>query len=413
MAATGAALCRAQQPADDREIWLGPDLVAGSAQGERQYFFEPLQVDDTTDARNGVKKFDFAGGRFSASHRWKSRSTSPWRPARSLPCAWESTSAPRPRRRSSSTRGASRWRASTRAPSARRSPRSRPSARRWRTGSARQGVTLRFLGVGTTGAGRKFIGSIVKADLVVDEITAHARAAYALDPAIDTIIEIGGQDAKFTTMRDGMVTFSHMNTVCAAGTGSFLEEQAERLGCSLADYERRVRGRPRPAVQRQVRRVHGARHQQLSCAAAFPRKRSLRRRCTACGRTTCRRWPAERPSVNGSPSREPRRATRPSSPLSAMGWASPSSSRATATSPAHSARHCSSRRTAASIPGFSALRPCGTRFPFARRPASCAAITAGSGSPRWPGRRWRTGFSAEGTTASRSSWTRTRRDSTC
>ena len=107
----------------------------------------------------------------------------------------------------------------------------------WR---GRAGVSLRVLGAGTTGAGRKFIGSIVKADRIVDEITAHARAAYELDPAIDTIIEIGGQDAKFTSMRDGMVTFSYMNTVCAAGTGSFLEEQANRLGCDLADYARRV-----------------------------------------------------------------------------------------------------------------------------------------------------------------------------
>jgi predicted CoA-substrate-specific enzyme activase len=106
----------------------------------------------------------------------------------------------------------------------------------------RAGVRFRFLGVGTTGAGRKFVGAIVRADLVVDEITAHARAAYELDAGIDTIIEIGGQDAKFTTMRDGMVTFSHMNTVCAAGTGSFLEEQAARLGCDLASYEQRVRG---------------------------------------------------------------------------------------------------------------------------------------------------------------------------
>jgi predicted CoA-substrate-specific enzyme activase len=106
----------------------------------------------------------------------------------------------------------------------------------------RAGVRFRFLGVGATGAGRKFIGAIVRADLVVDEITAHARAAYELDAGIDTIIEIGGQDAKFTTMRDGMVTFSHMNTVCAAGTGSFLEEQAARLGCDLASYEERVRG---------------------------------------------------------------------------------------------------------------------------------------------------------------------------
>jgi predicted CoA-substrate-specific enzyme activase len=110
----------------------------------------------------------------------------------------------------------------------------------------RAGVSLVFRGAGTTGAGRRFIGAILKADLVVDEITAHARAAFELDPGIDTIIEIGGQDAKFTTMRDGMVTFSHMNTVCAAGTGSFLEEQAARVGCDLRDYSRRVRGARAP-----------------------------------------------------------------------------------------------------------------------------------------------------------------------
>ncbi|HVO40753.1 MAG TPA: acyl-CoA dehydratase activase [Spirochaetia bacterium] len=107
---------------------------------------------------------------------------------------------------------------------------------------SRRHASFRVVGAAVTGAGRKLIGAVIKADLVVDEITAHARAAYSLDPEIDTIIEIGGQDAKFTTMSGGMVTFSHMNTVCAAGTGSFLEEQAARLGCGLEDYERRVRG---------------------------------------------------------------------------------------------------------------------------------------------------------------------------
>ena len=63
------------------------------------------------------------------------------------------------------------------------------------------------------------------ADLIVDEITAHARAAYELNPKTDTIIEIGGQDSKFTLMHDGMVTFSQMNAVCAAGTGSFLRSR--------------------------------------------------------------------------------------------------------------------------------------------------------------------------------------------
>lgn len=101
-------------------------------------------------------------------------------------------------------------------------------------------------GVGTTGSGRKFIGKILKADLITDEITSHARAAYELNPKTDTIIEIGGQDAKFTLMHNGNVTFSQMNTVCAAGTGSFLQEQARKLGCSLSDFTRMVENADAP-----------------------------------------------------------------------------------------------------------------------------------------------------------------------
>jgi predicted CoA-substrate-specific enzyme activase len=101
---------------------------------------------------------------------------------------------------------------------------------------------LKIRSVGTTGAGRKFIGEVIGADLILNEITAHARAAYELDPQIDTIIEIGGQDSKFTSMRDGMVSFSQMNTVCAAGTGSFIEEQANKLGVPLAEYSTRAEG---------------------------------------------------------------------------------------------------------------------------------------------------------------------------
>ncbi len=105
---------------------------------------------------------------------------------------------------------------------------------------------LTILGAGTTGSGRKFIGCIVGADLVLDEITAHARAACELDPTVDTIIEIGGQDAKFTTLKDGRVTSAVMNSVCAAGTGSFIEEQAAKLDCPLTDYARRTENRSAP-----------------------------------------------------------------------------------------------------------------------------------------------------------------------
>ena len=109
-------------------------------------------------------------------------------------------------------------------------------------------ITLDFKGAGTTGSGRKFVGEIMGADIILDEITAHARAAYQLNPDTDTIIEIGGQDSKFTTMRKGVVTFSQMNTVCAAGTGSFIEEQAEKLDVPLKEFSSRAQGVRSPLV---------------------------------------------------------------------------------------------------------------------------------------------------------------------
>ncbi len=102
-------------------------------------------------------------------------------------------------------------------------------------------IKMEILGCGTTGSGRKLSGGIIGADLVLDEITAHARAARQLDPTVDTIIEIGGQDAKFTTMKNGVVTSSTMNSVCAAGTGSFIEEQAEKLAAPLNELSVRTR----------------------------------------------------------------------------------------------------------------------------------------------------------------------------
>ncbi len=101
-------------------------------------------------------------------------------------------------------------------------------------------------GVGTTGSGRKFIQKVIGADMAVDEITAHARAAYELNPNTDTIIEIGGQDSKFTVMKNGRVSFSVMNYVCAAGTGSFIEEQAKRLNVSLDEYSDLAAGTASP-----------------------------------------------------------------------------------------------------------------------------------------------------------------------
>ncbi|RKX71472.1 CoA activase [candidate division WOR-3 bacterium] len=96
--------------------------------------------------------------------------------------------------------------------------------------------TIPIDGVGVTGSGRYLIGSFVGADLIKNEITAHARGALAFDPAVDTIFEIGGQDSKFIALDKGKVIDFAMNKICAAGTGSFLEEQAEILGVRIEEF---------------------------------------------------------------------------------------------------------------------------------------------------------------------------------
>jgi predicted CoA-substrate-specific enzyme activase len=110
------------------------------------------------------------------------------------------------------------------------------------------GTQFHLLGTGATGSGRRFIQRVTRTDIAIDEITAHARAAYQIDPAIDTIIEIGGQDAKFTIMENGHVTFAVMNHVCAAGTGSFIEEQAQQLGVRLVDFANLALESPAPLI---------------------------------------------------------------------------------------------------------------------------------------------------------------------
>ncbi len=91
-------------------------------------------------------------------------------------------------------------------------------------------------GVATTGSGRALAGVMVSADLVKNEITAHAVAAMHCVPEVQTVFEIGGQDSKIIIIRDGVVIDFGMNSVCAAGTGSFLEHQAERLNIKIEDF---------------------------------------------------------------------------------------------------------------------------------------------------------------------------------
>lgn len=99
---------------------------------------------------------------------------------------------------------------------------------------------VRICGVATTGSARYLSGVIIGADLVKNEITSHAVATLHYVPQAQTIIEIGGQDSKLIIIRDGVVIGFAMNTVCAAGTGSFLDHQALRLNMAIEEFSEKA-----------------------------------------------------------------------------------------------------------------------------------------------------------------------------
>ena len=94
----------------------------------------------------------------------------------------------------------------------------------------------KVVGVGTTGSARKLIGTMLGANTIKNEITAHAIGTTSIYPEVKTIFEIGGQDSKIIILDNGIVTDYAMNTLCAAGTGSFLSSQAKRLGIPIEEF---------------------------------------------------------------------------------------------------------------------------------------------------------------------------------
>ncbi|MBI5640907.1 MAG: CoA protein activase [Nitrospirae bacterium] len=109
------------------------------------------------------------------------------------------------------------------------------------------GDSIEIIGVGTTGSGRYMIADYIGADIVKNEITAQATAAAFIDKDVDTIFEIGGQDSKYISLKNGVIIDFEMNKACAAGTGSFLEEQAEKLAISIkGEFEKLAFGSENP-----------------------------------------------------------------------------------------------------------------------------------------------------------------------
>jgi predicted CoA-substrate-specific enzyme activase len=98
------------------------------------------------------------------------------------------------------------------------------------------GQSVHIMAAGTTGSGRQLASTLVGADIIKNEITTHAAASCRMVPDVRTIIEIGGQDSKIIFLEEGAVSDFAMNTVCAAGTGSFLDRQAARLEIPLEEF---------------------------------------------------------------------------------------------------------------------------------------------------------------------------------
>ncbi len=109
-------------------------------------------------------------------------------------------------------------------------------------------ATVRIVGLGVCGSGRQIAGLHALTDGVINEIIAHCTAAVHFDPEVDTLFEIGGQDAKYTHITAGVASDYAMNEACSAGTGSFLEESAqETLGVMVQDIaEIALRGESPP-----------------------------------------------------------------------------------------------------------------------------------------------------------------------
>lgn len=98
--------------------------------------------------------------------------------------------------------------------------------------------SINIIGLGVTGSGREITGLHALTDGVINEIIAHANAAVFYDKDVDTIFEIGGQDAKYTYIINKVPADYAMNEACSAGTGSFIEEAAyESLGLKVTEIQ--------------------------------------------------------------------------------------------------------------------------------------------------------------------------------
>lgn len=112
------------------------------------------------------------------------------------------------------------------------------------------GERINVRDVCVTGSGRGLVADYLGGVGTRNEITAHKTGSLSvaerLGIEVDEIFEIGGQDSKYIILEEGVVVDFAMNTACAAGTGSFIEEQAKILGIEVADFAQQAFKSQRP-----------------------------------------------------------------------------------------------------------------------------------------------------------------------
>lgn len=100
----------------------------------------------------------------------------------------------------------------------------------------RAGWGLSVCGLGTTGYAKDMLGELFGADLILVETVAHTRSALQIDPTVEVIVDVGGQDIKVLILRDGRVRDFRLNSQCSAGNGFFLQSTAQRFGIPLEEF---------------------------------------------------------------------------------------------------------------------------------------------------------------------------------
>lgn len=263
----------------------------------------------------------------------------------------------------------------------------------------RFGDRIVVLAAGATGSGRHLAAKLLGADVIRNEITAQMVSSAHYHPDVETIFEIGGQDSKFISVRNGILADFEMNKICSGGTGSFLEEQAERLGVRIGgDFSQRAFLAEKPCDL-------GSR------CTVFMDSSWCGRRNAASGSKICARgWPTRSPATiwrklsPGGPSggwsccRGELPPTRQSWRLSASCWDARSWCIPTTACPARSAWRCwrrgRCRRAAASRGSAPVPRP------LSGASSAGTATTAARSTASRPAREWSTSATSASVTRS-------------